>query len=208
MKKSILLSAFIVFALSAFAQFKFHVGGGPMLNFGDFDLENIESKPAGSFFGEIGFGYQFDAISPTLNLQYSRVEWRTRQLDHPLGDDAPDGRFRFNYLIVNPSVEYLPIKKLGVSIGGFYAHDMQEEFFNTAEGKFETLDFDFWQDTDFGIQLGVNFYFMEDLSIGLNYLGGYKSLADFQLTDNNGNPIGMENNTRNRSLQLKVAYSQ
>lgn len=205
--KNPILFFFLFLSIQLTGQIKYHLATGPTVNLTFNDFVYSENIPQAGFFGELGLTKEKAKWNYHLDLQYQQVNWLLRPQNLPVGASWVNTRYRFNYLTLNPSIEYKLTSKLGLEAGGFFSVDMGEQFYNWMDKRFSKTAENTLADIDFGISLAARFHISEQFDIGLQYMQGLKDLTDFTYTDFEGHLLFIDSNEVNNVLQLQLSYS-
>ena len=190
----------LLFSQFANAQFSIGIEGGISLsNVRSEGIEEFDNKPIANYFFGLAPQYSVnDKMSIKYNVLYSVKGYQVEN-----GGGIGNSKFRYIYLVLSPQFEYRLHRLFGVSIGPYSGLKLEEEQKMPGSDWSSTKEFDIIKSTDYGIALSVNTYY-NNLYFKLAYDFGVQDIVNITFTDNNGQPIEVENFTR--SFQIGIGY--
>ena len=195
MKKIILLLSLCFFFSNSYAQLTARVEGG--INLATIDLSDTSFHQNGNVENRTGFYLAFipkiyltEKVSINVETQYSQEGYKTDLYE-----------YKFHYVRVLPQVELKLLNKLGIYGGYNLGYNISEQPINNNPSIFiasETI-----KKTDHGFIIGARVY-LGKISLTAKYNFGIQNINDLIYTDQNGQPIEVEQ--RNRNFQIGVGY--
>lgn len=199
----IIFSTFIVLLFQTQlikAQIRLSVGGGT--NFSNISINSVDFiKPhtATNYFlsvrPELGLTDNFNI---GLDIQFSRKGY-----NFDVNDNQDIAGYRFQYLDLIPQAQYKIIKQLAL-YGGLGLAIRTSEKYKINDVWKESVN-KIFNSSDFAYILGLRIFPINKLSIHIQYAGSLTSIADIEITNNQGQTIDIAK-TVLKNLQLGIAY--
>jgi len=208
--KNLITSIFLILlSFSLSSQINYSVGIGPQYNFGKITAEQLyENDGNFSFFGKGEVYFSKNKMNYRLSAQFNQTRW-AQKIQNSNSGFRNDFSFMTFYLNINPTIEFKPIKQIGVLSGVYGGFNLQEFMYvQTSDTWIRASGFNITNLYDFGLSLGINAYLFQNYSIELKTNLGLNNIrkgSDLSFTDNDGNII---NNTslKNQNIQLSFNY--
>ena len=208
--KSLIISTILTFfTFCLFGQINYSVGMGPQYNFAKYgSQEQIGGENNFTYFGEGELYYTKNKMTFHFAAQWNRVKFIQNFLN-PGNGRIDKFQFRTDYLSVNPAIGLKPIKFIGINAGGYFGFNLADATFeNNTESWINASGFNVTSKSDYGLSIGINGYFAQNISLELKYNLGLKDVregSDLQFTDMDGNLLS-NYSLKNRTFQLSFNY--
>jgi len=198
---------FLITSFSAFSQVKFGVKAGGNLSGATFrdipDNAGFENPTMRLSYHVGGFSIipVSERLSLLLEVLYNNKGFEIDQ------EGFEKANLHLHYINLPVLLNYEIIENLYLGIGP------ELGYLISAKSKFddrtEDVDFLYSKKFDVGIDAGLEYRFMNFLTVGMRYNYGLTSVTDeLQIADNDGNPIADSKlKLKNRVLQLYVGYT-
>lgn len=118
------------------------------------------------------------------------------------GTSLSSGAFRGLYAEFMPEIEVRPIKLIGFAVGGTVGLNLADQTYSGDQWQ-ESFG-DLFNTTDYGFRAAGRLYLWR-VAFEVAYNHGLSSAFEYTVTDQNGQPIGVEK-TYFRAFQIGMAY--
>lgn len=198
--KLLIFFILMLFLQNSYAQFSIGIEGGVNASKTDVRgyLEDVNEKPFTGFFLGVAPRYTFNKLTVLADINYS---YRGHALGHS-GVNAENSKFRYTNVIFSPQIEYRIHKSIGIDLGIYFGFEIDEAVkLLPPENWYSTKESNFRQTPDYGVNIGMK-YFYKKLYIKVLFDLGIRNVLNSEVKGKNGEDVEYYN----RSILFGIGY--